>query len=86
MWPPDQWLTSSPRLSSLRLRTWDYGDRAEFVRHLNTPAVLRWLGGVQDEAEYTAAFERIDSYQRDFGHTLWIVERKWMMSCLVFAG
>jgi len=70
----------------LRLRTWDHGDRAEFVRHLNTPAVLRWLGGVQDEAEYTAAFERIDSYQRDFGHTLWIVERKSDDELLGFCG
>ena len=70
----------------LRLRTWSDGDRAEFVRHLNTPAVMRWLGGVQDEAAYTAAFDRIDGYQRDYGHTLWIVERKSDEALLGFCG
>ena len=49
----------------LRLRGWEPGDREEFRRHLNTPAVMRWLGGVQDETTSTAAFERIDQYQRD---------------------
>ena len=70
----------------LRLRTWAEPDRGEFVRHLNTPAVMRWLGGVQDEAFYTASFERIEQYQRDFGHTLWIVERKADSALLGFCG
>jgi RimJ/RimL family protein N-acetyltransferase len=70
----------------LRLRTWTADDREEFVRQLNTPAVMRWLGGVQDEAAYTAAFERIEQYQRDFGHTLWIVERKADSALLGFCG
>ena len=70
----------------LRLRGWREGDRAEFVRHLNTPAVMRWLGGVQDEATFTAAFDRLDSYQRDFGHTFWIVERKSDSALLGFCG
>ena len=70
----------------LRLRTWGPGDREQFVRHLNTDAVMRWLGGVQDEAGYTAAFERIDGFQRDFGHTFWIVERKADGALLGFCG
>jgi RimJ/RimL family protein N-acetyltransferase len=70
----------------LRLRTWAEPDREEFVRHLNTPAVMRWLGGVQDEAAYTAGFERIEQYQREFGHTLWIVERKADSALLGFCG
>ena len=70
----------------LRLRTWTEPDREEFVRHLNTPAVMRWLGGVQDEAAYTAGFERMDQYQRDFGHTLWLVERKADSALLGFCG
>ena len=60
----------------LILRDWREGDRDEFARHLNTPTVMRWLGGVQDEASYTAAFDRLERYRRDYGHTLWIVERK----------
>ncbi|MEO5971866.1 MAG: GNAT family N-acetyltransferase [Sphingomicrobium sp.] len=70
----------------LRLRGWRAGDRAEFVRQLNTPAVMRWLGGVQDEAAYTAAFERIDGFQCDFGHTLWIMERTADDALLGFCG
>ena len=70
----------------LWLRTWDHEDRAEFVLHLNTAAVMRWLGGVQQEADYTAAFDRIDSYQRKFGHTFWLVERKSDNALLGFCG
>ena len=72
--------------SRLRLRNWRTGDREEFVRHLNTPAVMRWLGGVQHEATYTAAFARIDGFQRDFGHTFWIVERRSDAALLGFCG
>ncbi len=70
----------------LRLRGWTDGDRAEFVRRLNTPAVMRWLGGVQTQAEHDAAFDRIDGYQRDYGHTFWIVERKSDGALLGFCG
>ena len=70
----------------LRLRGWEPGDRAEFVRHLNTPAVMAWLGGVQNEEACTAAFDRLDGYQRDFGHTFWIIERKADGELLGFCG
>jgi len=70
----------------LRLRCWTDELKAEFVRHLNTPAVMRWLGGVQDQAAYDAGFERIESYQREHGHTLWAVERKVDGALLGFCG
>ncbi len=70
----------------LRLRTWDFEDRAGFDRLLNTPAVLRWLGGPADEAFSNAAFDRIDLYQREFGFTFWIVERKEDGATLGFCG
>lgn len=70
----------------LRLRTWDFADRAEFNRLLNTPAVMRWLGGVADEDFSNAAFDRVDSYQQDFGFTFWIVERKDDGALLGFCG
>ena len=70
----------------LGLREWREGDRDEFVRQLNTPAVMRWLGGVQDEATYSAAFDRLDGFQRDFGHTFWIVERRSDGALLGFCG
>ena len=70
----------------LRLRTWDVEDRAEFIRRTNTPAVMRWLGGAQEQAAFDSGFDRIDSYQRDFGHTLWVVERKREVRFSAFAG
>ena len=70
----------------LLLRTWSAADKAEFVRVTNTPAVMRWLGGVQSEEAMAAGFERIDGYQRDFGHTLWAVERKTDDALLGFCG
>ena len=60
----------------LILRTWDRADRAVFLRHLNTPSVMRWLGGVQDDSTAHAALDRVDGFQRDYGHTFWIVERR----------
>lgn len=70
----------------LVLRDWRPGDRALFLEHLNSPAVMQWLGGVQDEATYTAAFDRLDGYLRDYGHTFWIVERKADSEVLGFCG
>ena len=70
----------------LILRQWRSSDRAEFLRNLNSDAVMRWLGGPQSEATYAAAMDRIDGYQRDFGHTLWIVERKADGAVLGFCG
>ncbi len=70
----------------LRLRTWSEADKAEFVRVTNQPAVMRWLGGVQSKQSMAAGFKRIDGYQRDFGHTLWVVERKSDGALLGFCG
>jgi RimJ/RimL family protein N-acetyltransferase len=70
----------------LRLRTWGVADRAEYARHLNTEAVTRHVGGLQTDAEMNAAFERIDGYQRDTGHTFWAVERKTDGAFLGFCG
>lgn len=60
----------------LILRTWDPEDGNRFYAVMNTPAVMRHLGGVQDEATWNAALERIQGFQRDYGHTFWLIERK----------
>ena len=70
----------------LRLRTWGAGDSDRFFAAMNTPAVMRWLGGVQDFAAWDAALARLIGYQRDFGHTFWIVERKADGKLLGFCG
>nr|WP_246444405.1 GNAT family N-acetyltransferase [Sphingomonas sediminicola] len=70
----------------LRLRTWDPEDLDEFVRHTNTEPVMRWLGGVWPREKHEAALGRIERYQREFGHTFWIVERKFDGALLGFCG
>ena len=70
----------------LRLRTWDQKDRLSFYEVMNTPVVMRWLGGVQTVEEWSAGYERLRGYQRDFGFTFWIVERKADDEILGFCG
>ena len=70
----------------LILRTWGEGDGTRFYAAMNTPAVMRWLGGVQDRATWDAALARLDGFQRDHGHTFWLVERKTDGELLGFCG
>ena len=70
----------------LRLRTWDPDDLDAFIRHTNTPAVMQWLGGVWAREDHVRAYQRIQGFQRDFGHTFWIVEHKSDGALLGFCG
>ena len=70
----------------LVLRTWDALDLDEFMRVTNTPAVMRWLGGVWPREDHEAGLERIQGYQRDFGHTLWLLEDRETGTLLGFCG
>jgi RimJ/RimL family protein N-acetyltransferase len=70
----------------LTLRDWREADWPEFFRVTNTPAVMRWLGGVMDEAGRAAARARIESYRAKHGHTFWIVERREDGALLGFCG
>ena len=70
----------------LRLREWGEGDADRFYGAMNTPAVMRWLGGVQDRAKWDAAVDRILGFQRDYGHTLWLLERRADGEMLGFCG
>jgi RimJ/RimL family protein N-acetyltransferase len=70
----------------LRLRDWEPEDEARFYQVMNTPRVMRHLGGLQTAEEWTAAFQRISGFTRDFGHTFWIVEDKASGDLLGFCG
>ena len=74
------------RTDRLILRTWDDGDSDRFYEAMNTLAVMRHLGGLQDRSTWDAAKARLDGYQRDFGHTFWIVERRTDGELLGFCG
>ena len=70
----------------LRLRTWDDEDEFRFYDVMNTPAVMRWLGGLQGREEWSAGYQRLRDYERDFGFTFWIVERRSDGEILGFCG
>jgi RimJ/RimL family protein N-acetyltransferase len=70
----------------LILRDWREADWPAFFRVTNTPAVMRWLGGVADEAGRAALRARIEAYRADHGHTFWAVERRKDGALLGFCG
>jgi RimJ/RimL family protein N-acetyltransferase len=70
----------------LTLRDWREADWPEFWRLTNTPAVMRWLGGVMDEAGQAAARARVESYKAELGHTFWLLERREDDALLGFCG
>lgn len=74
------------RTDRLVLRTWSDEDSDRFYAAMNTPEVMRHLGGVQDRSEWDAAVSRIMGYQRDHGHTFWLMERKSDGELLGFCG
>jgi RimJ/RimL family protein N-acetyltransferase len=53
---------------------------------MNVPPVMRWLGGTQSPEEWSAGYQRLRGYERDFGFTFWIVERKSDNAILGFCG
>jgi RimJ/RimL family protein N-acetyltransferase len=70
----------------LILRDWREGDIEPFLRHTNTPAVMRWLGGVRSEADQRVSIGRIMRWQGERGFTFWAVERKADGELLGFCG
>lgn len=70
----------------LILRDWEDGDSDRFYEIMNTPAVMQHLGGVQDRGTWEAAVGRIMGFQRDFGHSFWLLERKSDGEMIGFCG
>ena len=70
----------------LRLRTWDEDDEIRFFEIMNTPRVMRWLGGLQRPDEWSAGYHRLKAYEREFGFTFWIVDRSVDNETLGFCG
>ena len=71
----------------LYLRNWREADIAPFIRHTNTPAVMRWLGGTQTDAQLEDAIRsRMMRWQEERGFTFWALERKADGELLGFCG
>ncbi|MHA7820595.1 MAG: GNAT family N-acetyltransferase [Erythrobacter sp.] len=70
----------------LILRDWREEDWGPFWEGTNTPAVMRWLGGLLDETGRQGQRARLEQYRRDNGHTFWVIERKKDGAILGFCG
>jgi RimJ/RimL family protein N-acetyltransferase len=70
----------------LRLREWGEADEDPFYTVMNTPGVMQHLGGTQTPEGWHEAFERLRLYQRELGHTFWIVEDAASGEILGFCG
>jgi RimJ/RimL family protein N-acetyltransferase len=71
----------------LILRGWREEDVEPFIRHTNTPAVMRWLGGVRDEGKVREMLlGTFPDWQREHGFTFWAVERRDDGALLGFCG
>lgn len=77
-------MIETPRL---RLRNWFPEDTEPFFRHLNTEAVMRWLGGVKSRDFLdSVVLERFIPWQERLGHTFWVAERREDGAFLGFCG
>lgn len=70
----------------LILRGWGEGDDEAFGTHLNTPAVMRWLGGVLSPDRLAEATARYRRWEAERGYTFWIAERRGDAQWLGFCG
>lgn len=70
----------------LWLRNWRAGDAESFHVHTNTPAVMRWLGGVKSREDLRDVSDRLTRWQEERGFTFWAVERKEDEAFLGFCG
>lgn len=77
------------RVETARLVLRDWANEADwqaFFRHTNTPAVMRWLGGVMPPEGEAAQRARVESCRARHGHCFWLVERKSDGEALGFCG
>ena len=70
----------------LRLRRWQHGDKGKFHEHCNTDAVMAFLGGRQTRKALAEDVDWFMACDEEFGHTLWVVERKSDDAFLGFCG
>lgn len=70
----------------LLLRDWRDKDWPEFFRVTNTPAVMRWLGGVLDDDGMAKQRGRVEASRAANGFCFWTIDRKEDGALLGFCG
>lgn len=74
------------RTRRLRLRSWTMADIPSYDKACNTPAVMRWLGGVQSRFELKRDVKYFMRSEARDGVTYWVVERLLDGAFLGFCG
>jgi len=74
------------RTERLRLRSWRSTDVEVYAEACNTPAVMRWLGGVQTQAAVAREVRYFDKAEVRDGFTFWVVEHAGSKRLLGFCG
>lgn len=70
----------------LKLRTWRRSDVDDYHKHINTEAVMAYLGGVMSKREVKSEVRWLSQQQAEDGHTFWAIERKRDKRLLGFCG
>lgn len=70
----------------LKLRTWRMSDVDDYHEHINTEAVMAYLGGVMPKRDVKHELRWLQGQQAEDGHTFWAVERKRDKRLLGFCG
>ena len=76
-------MIETPRLI---LRPWRQSDLPEFIRVTNTPAVMRYLGGVAAPEAMQSLYARMIASQAEHGFCFWIAQRQADEALLGFCG
>lgn len=66
-------MIETPRLL---LRAWREADKDEYVRIINTPAMMEHFGGPQRREVHDALIDRMIAAQARDGHCMWAVEER----------
>jgi RimJ/RimL family protein N-acetyltransferase len=74
------------RTERLWLRSWRLSDAKVYDQACNTPAVMRWLGGVQTLRELKSDVAYFIKAEAAEGFTFWVVERTDDHAFLGFCG
>lgn len=70
----------------LKLRTWRMSDVDDYHEHINTEAVMAYLGGAMSKRDVKREIRWLQHQQVRDGHTFWAVERKRGKRLLGFCG
>ena len=76
----------SIRTERLRLRSWRLSDVPSYAEGCNTPAVMRWLGGVQSLAAVAREVRYFIKAEERDGFTFWALELARSKTLLGFCG